>query len=279
MMGGLFSQFTDSDVLFLVKTVDPRLVARLETIRGDPAIVEGMLEQEAGKLFERIMLMSEETTVTSVSPGFLFHVLLRRADTELRAQSYTMERTAGTKIPVFDSDEVVRFLSDRAVLNYLAEMLASFTRVESFTMPVRVRKGVWRKFRFSDMDVDSLMTLCEAVDEESRFSFYKRIADLCLFILGMFPEYVASDLYHSLSGQRVRRPLRRLRRSAEDYEEDGKRFYKLAREHRSAAELELTEVFWQLHEKFNLARKPLNYLSEHYLQFRKQRLFPSLSSN
>jgi len=94
----------------------------------------------------------------------------------------------------------------------------------------------------------------------------------------MFPEYVASDLDHSNSGERVRRPLRRLNRTAADYEEEGKRFYQLALEHRNSSVLELNGVFEQLQEKFNLAQKPLNYISEHFLQFRKQKIFPSLSS-
>ena len=279
MVGGQLSEFTDSDVRFLVETVDPRLMSKLDAIRGDLTIVEGMLDQEAEKLFQRIMFMGEEGALARVSPGFLFRVLLRRAATEMERHTYTVERTAGQRIPIFDADEVVDFLGDRAVLGYLAHVLASFTRIESFTMSIRVRKGVWRKIRFSDMDIDSLMTLCEAVDEESRFAFYKRIADLCLFILGMFPEYVASDLHHSVSGERVRRPLRRLQRSAADYEEEGRKFYKLACEHRSAAILDLTGVFWRLQEKFSLAWKPLNYVSEHYLQFRKRKLFPSLSPN
>jgi len=274
-----FSGLTDTDVRFLVETIEPRLVDRLDAVKSDPVFIAGMLEQETDRLFDRMMHMGEERMLATISPRFLFHVLIRKAATELETQSYTVERDGGQHIPVFDSEEVVRFLSDRAIVNYLAEMLVSFTRVESFTVPVRVRQGVWRKYRFSDMDIDSMIRLCEAVDEESRFTFYKRIADLCLFVLGMFPEYVASDLHHSLSGKRLRQPLRRMRRSAADYEEDGRRFYRLAREHRNAFNLELSDIFWQLQEKFNLARKPLNYLSEHYLQFRKQKLFPSPSPN
>jgi hypothetical protein len=279
MVARLLSQFSDSDIRFLVETVDPALTTEIDMIKGDPTFVEGMLDQEAGKLFQRIMLMSEERLMASVSPRFLFEVLLRRALRELEAQSYTVERTASQKIPVFDSREVVHFLSDKTVLKYLADMLSSFTRVESFTLPIRVRKGIWRKIRFSDMDIGSLARLCEAVDEEQRFGFYKRIADVCLFVLGMFPEYATDDPGHTMGGE-VRPPLsRRWRRSAEDYEGEGRRFYKLAGEHKDARTLELTGVFCQLHEKFNLARKPLIYLSERFLQFKKQKVFPSLSSS
>jgi hypothetical protein len=271
------TEFSDSDVLFLVETVDPQLVGKIEILKGDPSIIEHMLDHEADKLFERIMLMSEERIMTQITPRFLFEVLLRRARRELESQSYTVERSATQRIPVFDTKEVVQFLDNKPVLKYLADMLSSFTKVESFTLPVRVRKNVWRKVRFSDMDIDSLARFCQVIDEEHRFGFYKRIADLCLFILGMFPEYVTSDLYYPFR----KRPkfFGRLRRSAEDYEEEGRRFYKLAGEHRNAATFHLAEILWQLHEKFNLAKKPLNYISENLLRFRKQRLFPLLPPN
>jgi len=279
MAGRLLTEFSDSDVLFLLETVAPRLVAKMDTLKGDPTIIEGMLDQEAGKLFERIMLMSEEKLMARISPRFLFEVLLRRALRELKSQSYTMERTANQKIPVFDTREVVQFLNNKTALRYLADMLSSFTRIESFTLPVRVRKGVWRKIRFSDMDIDSLIRLCGVVDEEHRFAYYKRIADLCLFTLGVFPESVTRDVRYSPIGEVSRQHFRRLRKSAEEYEEEGRRFYKLAGEHKTASILELAEVLWQLHEKFNLAKKPLNYISENLLQFKKQKLFPSLSAD
>ncbi len=279
MKGALTAEFSESDILFLVETVDSALLSKIDTIKDDHDIIEGMMEHEAQRLFQRIMLMGEETITTTISPMFLFEILLRAARKDLEGQAYTVERTATQKIPVFDTPEVTRFLRNKVTLKYLADMLTSFTRIESFTLPVRVRKGVWRKIRFNDMDMDSLVRLCQAVDEERRFGFYKRIADLCLFILGMFPEYVTMDYRYPSSGEARPRLFGRLRRSAEDYEEEGRRFYKLAGEHRDAALLDTSEVLQQLHDKFNLAKKPLNYISEHFLPFRKEKLFPSLSTS
>jgi hypothetical protein len=37
------------------------------------------------------------------------------------------------------------------------------------------------------------MNFCEAVKDEHRPGFYKRIADICLFILGIFPGYAEQD--------------------------------------------------------------------------------------
>lgn len=258
--------FSDNDILLLVETVAPQLVSEIDTIKGDPSIVESMLDSETGKVFQRIMLMGKDEIVSRISPRFLFEVLLRRALGELQNQSHTMERTASQRVPVFDSREVVRFLSSKKVLKYLADMLSSFTKVESYAVPVQVRQRLWRKIRFSDMDIDSLVRLCEAVDEQQRFSLYKRIADLCLFILGIFPEHTTFSFHHSSTGG-VSRLFGRLRRSTEDYEEEGRRFYKLAAEHKNAVTLNLAEVLWQLHDKFNLAEKPLNYITENFLSF------------
>ncbi len=277
MKRALTEEFSESDILFLVETVAPDLLSKIGTIKDDPDIIEGMMEHESRRLFQRTMLMSEETITTAISPRFFFEILLRIARRDLEGQAYTVERTASQKIPVFDSPDVVRFLNNTVSLKYLADMLASFTRIESFTLPVRVRRAVWHKIRFNDMDIDSLLRFCEALDEEHRFSFYKRIADLCLFILGMFPEYAAPDFRYSLSSE-VRTPIiRRLKRSAGDYEEEGRRFYKLAGEHKDARVAELADVLWQLNEKFNLAKKPLNYISDNYLKFSKGKFFSTLT--
>jgi len=273
----VLNDFSDRDILFLIETVDRTLLSKVEAIKGDSAFIDSMLDAEAGKVFQRIMLINDDSLITSITPRFLFNILLRVAYRELENQAYTIERTASQKIPVFDSPEVVRFLSNRSILRYLADMLASFTRIESFTLPVRVRKGIWRRVRYNDMDLDSLLRFCQTVDEERRFGYYKRIADICLFILGMFPEYASPD-YRLPSADKTRTGLfGRFRRSAEDYEEEGRRFYRLAGEHNDARLLHLTEVFDQLQDKFNLAKKPLNYISENFLRFRRGKLFPSVS--
>jgi len=136
------SQYTDNDIRFLLETVNPGLTSRIETIKGDPEIIERMLEAESGKLFQRVMFGEKQELAAVISPRFLFEILLRRAFVELQRRSYTIERTASQKIPVFDSKEVVEFMADKKMLKYLADMLTSFTRTESFAMPVRVRRGI-----------------------------------------------------------------------------------------------------------------------------------------
>lgn len=265
------NRYTDNDIRFLLETVNPGLTSRIETIKVDPEIIERMLEAESGKLFQRVMFEGKQELAAVISPRFLFEILLRRAFVELHNRSYTIERTASQKIPVFDSKEVVEFMADKKMLNYLADMLTSFTRTESFTMPVRVRRGIWHRLRFSDMDVDSLIRLCEVSDEEHRFGLYKRIGDLSLFILGIFPEYVIRDYNSTVTPQ----PFRRWRHSEEDYEELGRRFYRLAGEHQDAQLLDLSNFFRELQQKFTIAKKPLNYISGNFIQINKEKLFPT----
>ncbi len=61
--GKLLTEFSDSDVLFLVETVDPRLVTKIDTLKGDPTIIEGMLGQEAAQLCFRELPSVQETKI------------------------------------------------------------------------------------------------------------------------------------------------------------------------------------------------------------------------
>ena len=197
-----------------------------------------------------------------------FEILLRKATDDLSRVGYTYEKSRNMSIPVFDAEDLVSLLNQESLLIYLADMLSSFTRVESYAISIRIRKGVWRKIRFNDLDIHSLMSLCDVVDDAYRFSLYKRIGDICLFILGVFPVYADRDYRYPVSGQLRPRIAGRRRVSTQDYEKEGQRFYRMAAEHRTARDMALTEVFWSLHENFQKAKKPLNFIAEHYLSYK-----------
>ena len=277
MRSPVISELSSGDIYFLTSTVNPNLLKRIDFIIGDHAFIESMMEQGAVKVFQRIMLLDEGEITTSITPRFLFEVLLRTAQFELKNRGYTIERSSSMKVPVFDSRAVVDFMENREVIRYLADMLTSFTKIQSYTIPIRVRKGFWRRIRFNDMDIDSLMRYCQTIEETSRFRIYKRIADLCLFLLGIFPEHVTPVLSSSFPGQTGSRMFGRMRRSAQEYAEEGRRFYKLAAEHQDSSKTGSTGVLLRLHEQFDLAKKPLNYISESLIQFKKVKLFPSSS--
>jgi len=91
-------------------------------------------------------------------------------------------------IPVFNTNDVADFLAREGVIPHLAEMLASFARIETFTMAFREKRGIWHKIRFSTMDIDGLIAFSSIVEEEAIFPFYKRVGNAYLFTAGMFPE-------------------------------------------------------------------------------------------
>ena len=94
----------------------------------------------------------------------------------------------------------------------------------------------------------------------------------------MFPEHVGIGRLYPLGNElRVQYP-QKFRRSLEDYEKEGRLFYRLAAQHQDAEILGLTEVLLQMHDRFALAKKPLNYISANYLKFNKGKLFPTLTN-
>lgn len=265
-------RLSDRDLKFLVETASPGVSDKgnlIRILREDEDFRNSFISDE--KVFRK--LMDDEEVLLKISPTLYFEILLRKVARDLSAVGYTLEKTLTMSIPVFDTKDLTALLAQDSLLVYLADMLSSFTRVESYAISVRVRRGVWRKFRFNDLDIRSLMSLCELVDDPYRFGLYKRIADICLFMLGLFPEYVERSYRYPMSGKVRPNVGSNQRINPEEYEREGRRFYKMAAEHESARQLELADVFQALHENFQKAKKPLNFIAEHYLKYRRQTLF------
>jgi hypothetical protein len=265
-------RLSDSDLDFVVKTAAPEVSDKAnlkKIILEDEDFRNTFMSDE--KVFRR--LMDDEAILLKISPALFFEILLRKALKDLSKAAFTLEKTFTMSIPVFDTDEVVALLERESLLIYLADMLSSFTRIESYAITFRVRRGMWKKIRFNDLDIHSLMNFCEAVDDHHRFGLYKRIADICLFMLGMFPEYTKRNYRYPSSGEVRPKIGVNPRIGPEEYEKEGQRFYKLAAEHESAVKLEMSDIFWALHEHFQNAKKPLNFITDHYLQYRRQVFF------
>jgi hypothetical protein len=228
-----------------------------------------MLDDE--RLFQR--LSGDEEFLLRVSPWLLFSVFLRQVRRDLEGESFTVERRQKHKVFLFDTDQVIELLQQSELRDYLAALLASFTRIESLTVRVRVRQGIWRRYRTNELDIAGLIRAAEGLEEGQRFEPYKRIADVCLFLTGVFPEFIEAQYRYPLSRQR--RPARRgwTRASLEDYESQGQAFYRLAAEHRRAAAQGLDGVLHTLSDNFVLAEKSLALLAKRYLPFVRHALF------
>ncbi len=271
-MGKISARLSDGDLDFLIETVHPEVIDKIrlkQIIREDEGFRNTFITDE--KVFRRII--DDEEILLKISPVLFFEILLRKVANDLKGVSYTLERTSTMKIPIFDAKEVVDLLNRESLLEYLAHMLSSFTKIENYIVWFKTVKGDWEKIQFNDLDIFSLMELCEMVEDEHQLGFYKKIADICLFILGIFPDYAEREYRYPLSGH-VRPMFRgKPRISPDEYEKEGRKFYKLAAEHKSAKDLDLSDIFWALHENFQQAKKPLNFIADFYLRSKRHKLF------
>ena len=266
------SKLSERDLEFLTETISPEVKDQYRlkmVIREDEDFRSKFIGDE--RVFRRVM--DDDEIFLKISAGLFFEILLRKAAKDLERAGYTVEKTSTMRIPVFDTKDVVELLTKESLLSYLADMLSSFTRIESYAISFKARKGFWHKIRFNDLDIQSLISFCDVVEDEYRLGFYKRIADICLFIMGLFPDYVEREHRYPFSGHLRPQAPGKLRISPEEYEEEGRKFYRLAAEHPSAKEMDLSAVFWALHEKFQAAKKPLNFIAEHYLHYKKHMVF------
>jgi hypothetical protein len=308
-MQGTVWMLSDGDLLFVIRTLMPGCQERqrmLHVLKEDEDILEAMLADD--KLF--ITLKDNPQSLLTVSPQLFFTVLLNHVKKEMKSRSYTVETDFGSQALVFDSAKVADFLEDVTTRNYLADMLVSFVRINSYTISVRVRRGIWRKYRFSDFDIESLIKYSEVLSDEQRFPSYKRIADICLFMRGVFPDYPpakswargiadthdprwARDIRDALSSlekwtgglQGGYDPSSLTDKGHLELERSGRYFYKTAAEYAEHINLESLSSFEQQHlqeiiqvllhlsEHFELAVKPLGFMASHYLDPLKDDLF------
>ena len=111
----------------------------------------------------------------------------------------------------------------------------------------------------NDFDVESMMRFAAELDEHRRFDTYRRIADVCLFVVGFLSPTGWS----------------RFRMKPGEYREWGQRFYRMAADHESARVRELTTTLSDLSAHFNLAAKPLIAVSRRYVRLLTEQRRPA----
>ncbi len=156
---------------------------------------------------------------------------------------------------------------------FLVELLASYTHVVSGATWQRTRRG-WRRRRFSELDLNRLAELLDAVDPAERTGVYRRLGDLVLFLTGVFPDHSSLLDVGPVALSRLAR-LSQLQGSPAEgldglelLEELGRRFYALAvasaRFHGAPSTPGLTIVA-QIAERFRDTRRALNLVTDWYV--------------
>jgi hypothetical protein len=207
------------------------------------------------------------------SPFLVFAVFVQRAAAELASAGHVPERTGPRqRVPLFDAPALRDFLAAPARRLFLAELLASFTRVASGRYWARTG-GRPRARRFSELDPVRLAGLLDAVPEAERPGVYRRLGDVALFLTGVFPDYASSRALGPVNAARLLRAARlpaaqQERLAAEPaielLEHLGARWYRAARDLAPVTTARLT-VVGEVADRFRQARRVLNHVADRYL--------------
>jgi hypothetical protein len=283
---------TEADLRLIARAVGASAAAVAE-LAGDAAAIEGLLADPRvfSAVFETVSPGSPAShaapeVLVFASPFLAFGVAVHRAVADLAAMDYLPERSGlRQRVPVFDTPELRDFLGSAERRLFLAELLASFTRVASGRYRVPSRwggsgpgpgsgsGGRSRTRRFSELDPVKLAGLIEVAPEESRPGIYRRLGDVSLFLAGVFPDYSAM---HAFGPVDVSRLLRSARVPAGDrdglavapaldlLEYLGARWYRAALATAPVRTARL-DVVGEVAERFRQARRVLNHLADRYL--------------
>lgn len=208
-------QFTAEDIDFILNVLRPGVDSSegLCRLLADEDTRDLVLDDE--KLLHAIL---EHRSCLRISTHFYFYILVRQ-----------VFRRSG--------------LEERAVADYVAELLAEFSRFERTRGP-----GVGPTQPF-DYVCDMLAAL-QTADDSTSFYLRAHIGNHSLFMTGIFPD-------------RVRyRTERRGAPGLRYYEEVGRANYRVASDHRLARKYDLDGIFTTLAERFQTTRLALNDLGE-----------------
>jgi hypothetical protein len=186
---------------------------------------------------------------------------------------HVAERTGPRqRIPLFDAPALREFLGSPERKLFLAELLASFTRVASGRYRVR-GGGRTRTRRFSELDPVRLAGLLDGVPDAERPGVYRRLGDVSLFVAGVFPDY--ATLY-GVGPSSVARLLRAAQVPAAErerlatvpaielLEQLGARWYRAAYGLAPVRTARL-DVVADVAGRFQQARRVLNHIADRYL--------------
>ncbi len=266
------SHLTDADLSLLAA------VGRVDAsrLRGDPETLLRLLEHP--EVFAAVVSSPQASRgwgpgPVPASPFLVFAVFVQQAAIDLASADHVPERTGlRQRVPLFDAPALRDFLDEPARRLFLAELLASFTRVASGRYRIQAG-GRTRTRRFSELDPVRMAGLLDAVPPAERPGVYRRLGDAALFLTGVFPDYAATRALGPFDAGRLLRAaglpaLERERLTAapaiELWEYLGARWYRAARELAPAVTARI-EVVSDVASRFRQARRVLNHLADRYL--------------
>ena len=281
-VGGEYAaHLTDSDLKLLAAAAPAATAppgAEAGWLRGEPAAIPGLLGDP--QVFEAVFGWAEDRArprpgeAAPVSPFLTFAVAVHRSAAELETLGHVAERTGPRqRVPLFDAPALRDFLGSPARRLFLAELLASFTRVASGRYRVRGGGGRMRTRRFSELDPVRLAGLLDDVPEAERPGVYRRLGDVSLFLAGVFPDH--ATLY-GVGPAGLARLLRAARVPAAQHEQLaavpaielleqlGARWYRSACGLAPVRTARL-DVVAEVADSFRQARRVLNHIADQYL--------------
>src|SRR5438445_9684708 len=183
MVGSLYlEQLSDSDLELLASAADARA-----DVGRDPTRLAALIDSPA--TFRLLFSVPGRDPLLRGTPFLIFAVLIHRVVRDLGHASFVEEWVGPRqRVPVFDTGSLRDFGADPLRRFFLAQLLASYTKVASGSTLVKTSRG-WRRHRFSELDPIRLIELAELVPEVERPSVYRRLGDLSLFLTGIFPDY------------------------------------------------------------------------------------------
>jgi hypothetical protein len=179
----------------------------LALLRGEPGLLERTLASPAAEeaLLSGGLEDPEREPLVAASPFLTFAVAVERVAAELRDARYVEEWVGPRqRLPLLGGDDLRELLSDGRRRVFLAALLASYTRVSSWTVWRETPRG-WRRQRFSELDPVRLAGTLEVLPESRHPAVHRRLGDLSLFLAGVFPDHTASRAFRPIELQRLGR--------------------------------------------------------------------------
>lgn len=167
---------TSADLHLLSRVSQGRM--SVSDLRRDPKTIPGMLGDP--RVFDAVFGDRERGAghLIEASPFLVFAVAVHRASQDLH------RHVSGSTAP-----QLVEFLGSPARRLFLAELLASFTRISGGGSQDLHLGGEAGWAHFTEVEPLRLADLVQTAADDERPGLYRRLGDVLLYLSGVFPSY------------------------------------------------------------------------------------------